>query len=67
MQPKLWREPRAKPRAEKPPRERLADRYDRQNREAARIILAKPQRYAGLPLEWARLWRSKRKEKRNEV
>jgi hypothetical protein len=26
------------------------------NEEAARIILSEPERYAGLPLEWARLW-----------
>jgi hypothetical protein len=26
------------------------------NKEAACIILADPERYAGLPLEWARLW-----------
>ena len=59
MQPKLWREPRAKPRAKRI-HETLAARYDRQNREAAAIILANPQRYAGLPLEWAQLW-NKRK------
>ena len=29
-------------------------RYEQQNREAAAIILANPQRYAGLPLEWAK-------------
>ena len=26
------------------------------NRKAAEIILASPERYNGLPLEWARLW-----------
>jgi hypothetical protein len=30
------------------------------NEEAARIILADPQWYAGLPLEWARLWMERR-------
>jgi hypothetical protein len=29
------------------------------NEEAARIILADPKRYAGLPLEWAKLWRER--------
>jgi hypothetical protein len=35
---------------------RLTEKYDAGNREAAEIILADPERYAGLPLEWARLW-----------
>lgn len=56
MQPKLWREPRAPKR----PRETLVDRYDRQNREAAAVILANPRRYAGLPYEWATLWSQKK-------
>jgi hypothetical protein len=30
--------------------------YCRGNEEAARIILADPERYAGLALKWARLW-----------
>lgn len=60
MQPKLWREPRTKPRAEKPIRERLSERYDRQNREAATIILADAQRYAGLPVEWAERFMERR-------
>jgi hypothetical protein len=30
--------------------------YDRSNEQAARIILADPEKYAGLALEWARLW-----------
>lgn len=61
MQPRLWSEPKK----EQPPRESLADRYDRQNREAAAIILTDAQRYAGLPVEWAKLWRQ-RKENPNE-
>lgn len=32
------------------------ERYDQQNREAAEIILADPERYAGICLEWAQLW-----------
>ena len=35
---------------------RLSEKYDAGNRETAEIILADPERYAGLPLEWARLW-----------
>ena len=30
--------------------------YDEANREAAWIILSHPDRSAGLPLEWAKLW-----------
>jgi hypothetical protein len=30
--------------------------YDRGNEDAARIILADPERYDGLPLQWAKLW-----------
>jgi hypothetical protein len=33
--------------------------FDRDNDQSARIILADPERYAGLPLEWARLWMSR--------
>jgi hypothetical protein len=36
--------------------------YDGANAEAARIILADPVRYAGLPLEWARMWQEKQME-----
>jgi hypothetical protein len=35
------------------------------NEEAARIILADAERYAGLPLEWARLWMERRENSRN--
>ena len=45
-------------------REKL-EKYDRDNRIAARIILADPERYAGLPLIWARMWTENHKEKRN--
>ena len=38
-------------------KETLADRYDRQNNQAAWIILANPQTYPGLPQEWAKLFR----------
>jgi hypothetical protein len=31
-------------------------RWTEGNEQAARIILADPERYAGLPLIWARLW-----------
>lgn len=34
----------------------------RGNELAARIILADPVKYAGLPLIWARLWVTRRKE-----
>lgn len=34
----------------------VAEKYEAGNREAAAIILANPERYAGLPLEWAQLW-----------
>ena len=37
--------------------------YDKGNLEAARIILADPERYAGLPLEWAKLWMAKHERK----
>ncbi len=33
----------------------------RQNREAALIILAEPERYAGLPLIWAQAYRESTK------
>jgi hypothetical protein len=35
---------------------KLRDRFDRDNAEAAATILADPDRYAGAPLEWARLF-----------
>lgn len=31
-------------------------RHERRNYQAARIILANPQRYSGLPLEWAKFF-----------
>ena len=34
----------------------LADKYERDNRKAAEIILGDPQKYEGLPVEWAQLW-----------
>jgi hypothetical protein len=34
-------------------------RFDRDNAEAAAIILADPERYDGALLEWARLWMSR--------
>ena len=32
---------------------------ERKNGQAAKIILLEPERYAGLPVEWARLWNEK--------
>jgi hypothetical protein len=37
--------------------------YDKDNLEAARIMLADPERYAGSPLEWAKLWMAKHERK----
>ena len=37
------------------PRAAAVNRYTAANREAARIILQEPERYAGLPLRWAEL------------
>ena len=34
---------------------RIADRYRETNETCARIIAAEPERYPGLPQEWARL------------
>ena len=36
------------------PKLHLAETYPRQNREAAKIIAAEPDRYPGLLQEWAR-------------
>ncbi len=35
------------------------EQIERQNREAALIILAEPERYAGLPLIWAQAYRDR--------
>jgi hypothetical protein len=35
-------------------RRKQVDDYEQKNRASAEIILASPDRYAGLPLEWAR-------------
>jgi hypothetical protein len=36
--------------------EEVRARHQRQNREAAELILRNRERYAGLPVEWAELW-----------
>jgi hypothetical protein len=33
--------------------------FDADNRRAARIILADPEKHAGLALAWAKLWRER--------
>ena len=41
-------------------RSKTADEYERENSEAAAIIAADPDRYAGPLLQWAEMWRKKR-------
>jgi hypothetical protein len=40
--------------------------YDRYNAETAAIILSAPEKYDGLPLEWARMWMERHKALKKE-
>ncbi len=39
------------------------EKIDRDNRQAAEVILADPERYAGIQATWARAWMEKHSQK----
>lgn len=45
-----------KPSQRRAPKKKSAEKYAEDNREAAAIILANPQKFSGLMLEWANAW-----------